>query len=152
MALVLQEKHRRSQAKAHGEFGVRLEPDADHSHALLGYTYLRTGHPFRAREHLREALRIDPSDADVEEAYLAADRATRWTYLPMYYWSLVIDRLPGKQFAVWIAVLILAQLLPRMGVPKVAVAVFLLAYFLFCVYTWIATPLTNAWIKMRPPR
>lgn len=152
LAVVLAERRQAVPAQSHGRYGVTLDPDSDRSHALLGYTYLATGHPFKARRHLREALRIDPDDLDVEEAFLDADRATRWIYLPMYYWSLLIDRLPGKQFAVWAGMIALVQILPRLGVSKEIVGIMALAYLAFCIYTWVATPLSNAWIKARPPR
>jgi tetratricopeptide (TPR) repeat protein len=152
LSIILAERRKTSPAVAHGTHGVALNPDNDNSHAMLGYTYLATGHPFKARSHLREALRIDPGNLDVEEAFQEADRATRWIYLPMYFWTLLIERLPGRQFAVWIGMVILLQLLPRAGVSAKLVLGLALTYIAFCLYTWIATPLTNAWIKIRPAK
>lgn len=152
LSTILAEKRQGHSAVAHGAYGVALDPDSDYSHAMLGYTYLSTGHPFKARAHLREALRIDPGDSDVEEAFHEADRATRWIYLPMYFWSLWIGRVPGLQFGVWIGAIILFQVLRRAGVSTQVVFALAMIYLLFCVYTWVATPLANLWIKMRPAR
>ncbi len=152
LSTILAEKRQSRPAVAHGAYGVALDPDSDYSHAMLGHAYLTTGHPFKARTHLREALRIDPGDSDIEAAFYEADRATRWIYLPMYFWTLWIERLPGQQFAVWIGAILLFQLMPRMGVPEGIALGFMLSYIAFCLYTWVATPLANAWIKLRPAR
>lgn len=152
LSMILAEKKQGRPAVAHGTFGVALDPDNDYSHAMLGYTYLATGHPFKARAHLREALRIDPGDTDVEAAFHEADRATRWIYLPMYFWSLLIERVPGQQFTIWIGAIILFQVLRQFGVSSLAVSTLAFSYLGFCVYTWVAAPLANAWIKMRPAR
>jgi tetratricopeptide (TPR) repeat protein len=152
LSVVLAEKRKAGSAVAHGTFGVALDPDSDYSHAMLGHTYLATGHPFKARTHLREALRIDPGDSDVAEAFYEADRATRWIYLPMYFWSLLMNRVPGLQFGVWIGMIILFQLLRRAGVSSQIVFALAMTYLVFCIYTWVATPLANLWIKMRPAR
>jgi Flp pilus assembly protein TadD len=151
LSVILAERKQAAPATMHGQLGVYVDPDSDHSHAMLGHTYLVTGRPFKARAHLREALRLDPSP-HAEEMFLAADRATRWTYLPMYFWSLWLDRIPGKQFAVWGAFIVLSQGMRSSGAPDGLRLGILGTYFLFCVYTWIAGPLTTAWIKMRPPR
>jgi hypothetical protein len=70
----------------------------------------------------------------------------------MYFWEVAVSRLPGKQFAVWGAVLVLVSLMRSMGVPKIVTAIFTLTYVLFALYTWVAGPLTSAWIRLRPPR
>lgn len=152
LSTILAEKRQGSQAVTHGAHGVALDPDSDYSHAMLGYTYLAAGHPFKARAHLREALRLDPADADVEEAFRNADRATRWIYLPMYFWSLWMERVPGLQFGIWIGAIVLFQLLRQLGVPDHIVLNLTLTYIGFCLYTWVATPLANLWIKIRPAR
>ena len=107
--------------------------------------------PFAAKRHLREALRLDPSDSEAEAAFLEADRATRWIYLPMYYWTLLVIRLPGRQFAVWGAVMAFAFLAPRFGLGDVRLAV-LGVYLVFAIYTWLALPLVKVWTRLRPPR
>lgn len=132
--------------------GLALEPDEEYSHASMGYACLSRGRPFAARRHLREALRLDPGDTDLEEAFLQADRVCRIVYLPMYYWSLGIAKLPGKQFAVWAGVMVAMFGATALGVPQGVIVPLLLAYLLLVVYTWVADPLTSLWIKLRPPR
>ena len=102
---VMADRGRRAAAKERGQRGVALAPESASDHDTLGRTYLRTGHPFRARRHFRESLRLEP-DEDTEEAFLEADHCCRVVYLPMYYYSLLIERLPGRQFALWILFLL----------------------------------------------
>ena len=150
MGVVLAERRRARQAATHARRGLALAPD-DMAHSAIGVTYLATGRPFLARSHLREALRQDPSDGDTEQAFLQADRATRWTYLPMYWSSLLLDRLPGRQFTLW-AVAIGATLALRAAGQELAAGILIFTYLGWVLYTWIAEPLTSAWIKLRPPR
>ena len=96
--------------------------------------------------------RVAPNDADLEEFWLEIDRCTRIVYLPMYYWSLLVDRLPGRQFAVWGAMTALALSAERFGLDKRAVGILFGSYILFCIYTWFATPLVKGWIKLFPPK
>ena len=147
LSMILAEKKDRA-AKHHGDQGLALEPDDDMSHYAKGIALFSSGHPFQARDHLREALRLDPSDG--EEMFLEADRACRWTYLPMYHWFQLTDRLPGQQFFVWGMVLVFVFAVGPFA-PRVVGAV-VLFYIAFCLYTWIASPLTSIWIRFFPPK
>ncbi len=138
-------------ARGHGDAALRFEPNESPSHRVQGINCLRTGHPFAAKRHLREAVRLDPSP-ETEALFLAADRSTRWCYLPMYYWTLVVGRLPGKQFTVWgifVATILGAQAL---GVNPRLLGVFSTIYISVCVYTWLAVPIVKAWTHWRRPR
>jgi tetratricopeptide (TPR) repeat protein len=151
LALVLTDREQKSaQAQGHGAHGLRLEPDSDFSHFAMGVHLYDSGRPFQAKRHLREALRLDPTP-DVENAFLEVDRATRWVYLPMYYWGLLIRRLPGRQFAVWGAFLVFIVLAPALGLAAIVPGV-AIGYIALCVYTWLAGPLVKLWVRWRPPR
>lgn len=138
------------QATRHGRTAVGISPLDQLPHLALGLHLLRTGRPFGAKRHLREALRLDPR-ADVEQAFLAADLATRWCYLPMYYWGLAVSRLPGRQFFVWGLFMALVYGGRSIGLGKYIGPV-AVAYLALVVYTWIATPLARAWVRWRPAR
>ena len=139
-------------AEGYATRGLALEPEETLSHAAMAHHLFQRGRPFAARKHLREALRVAPNDADLEEFWLEIDRCTRIVYLPMYYWSLLVDRLPGRQFAVWGAMTALALSAERFGLDKRAVGILFGSYILFCIYTWFATPLVKGWIKLFPPK
>ncbi len=139
-------------ADEHRTKALEANPDSAMVHIRVGASSLKSGRPFRARRHFREAMMIDPNFPGLEEAYQESDRFCRWTYLPMFYWTLVLERIPGRQFTFYLAFLVAAKGLPAMGVPDMVVAPILIGYLGFCVYTWIANPLTNLWLKWRPLR
>ena len=140
-------------ALQHGRQSVTLSPDEDDSHRSLGTAYLLGGRPFAARRHLREALRLNPDDSDLEEAFLEADRCCRWIYLPMYYWSLLLKKIPGQQFTLWVLVALSWVLIPHSEEkPSWPLLIIVGSYALFCIYTWFAGPLSRAWIRLLPPR
>ncbi len=136
----------------HARRGLRLEPEATLSHAAMAHRLYRRGRPFAAKRHLREALRVDPNDRDLEEFWLELDRCTRIVYVPMYYWSLLVDRVPGRQLGVWGAMVLLAVGANALGLDSAALGVVFGLYILICVYTWIAGPLVAGWIKLFPPK
>ncbi len=152
LSMLLAEKKEKRGAHAHGELGLELAPDEDLNHFTLGATYLQTGHPFKARRHLREALRIDPGDSGVEELYLHADRACRFVYLPFYFWSFVLERVPGQQFAVWFAFIALVQIMRVMDVDSGPATIAVGTYIAFVLYTWVADPIVSLWVKLVPPK
>lgn len=152
LAFLMAQQNRGERARAHGRQGLGLAPDEDHSHAALASAYVRSGRPFKARRHMREALRLDPSDEDLEQGFLEIDRCCRLVYLPMYHYSLLLDRIPGKQFTVW-GVFVAAYLGMRSaGVSDAIVLPVALGYAGFCIYTWLSEPLVRLWVKLFPPR
>jgi tetratricopeptide (TPR) repeat protein len=55
---------RRRQAREAAALALRLAPEASETHAAAGWIELRAGNLPRSREHLREALRVDPTNDD----------------------------------------------------------------------------------------
>ena len=151
LAMILAESNKQAKALQHGRRSLALAPDEDLGHLALGVTLLRGGRPFAARRHLREALRIDP-DADAEEMFLQADRCCRIVYLPMYYWSLVVDRIPGKNIGAWALFLVFLLGGRAVGVPELALTIGACLYIGMCLYSWVADPIVRGWIKLFPPK
>ncbi len=152
LTLVESERHEPRAAAHHAREGLRVAPTEAPSHAVEAARLLRSGHPFRARAAVREALSLDAGAEPLVELYLEIDRCCRWIYLPMYYWSLLVGRLPGGPVAVWFAFagFVLARHLLKLEHPAFGFAT--LAYIALVVYTWVADPLTNLWIRLRPAR
>lgn len=113
---------------------------------------LLAGRPFQARRLLRDALRLDPTSKELESAWLEADRCCRWLYLPAYYFGLLSERLPGKQFLVWAIFVGFLMTARQLQWPSQTWAPVALVYLAFCIYTWIADPLVKLWTKLVPPR
>ena len=152
LARVHGEKHQKGAAHHHGHRGLNLAPGDDVNHFAMGMALFETGHPFRARRHLREALRIDPSDEEVEEVFLHVDSCCRWIYLPMYYYSLAMERIPGRQLTLWGAFLVVVFGLPQLGVPEGVVNGIAITYIATCLYTWISGSLVKPWVRLFPPK
>ncbi len=152
IALVETQMDRIGPAHAAAAAGLALGPAEALAHASRGSAHLAGGHPFRARADFREALRLDPTNESFEEVFLLADTACRIVYLPMYYWSLVTDKLPGKQFAVWGLFIAFTLGASKLGLHMNVVAIVAFAYITLCVYTWIATPLVKVWMRIVPPK
>ena len=152
LALVMSEQREVKTALDSGSAGIGLAPDDEYSHFAQGIALYQSGHPFKARKHLREALRLDPGDEEIEEIYLEVDKACRWIFLPMYYWSHWIERLPGQQFFVWGVVLVAIYALQAAQVAPWIVTTLALSYLAFCIYSWFANFLVTRWVRFFPPR
>ncbi len=152
LADLLVTQNRIGEAGVHGDHSLALAPDQEGGHSAQGHAALAAGRPFQARRHYREALRLGPDDELTREAWLNADTCCRWIYLPMYYWSLMVERLPGLQFFVWGVMMLAFLLLPLLGVAKSSVGLLAIAYLVFVIYTWVSTPLLKVWTRIVPPR
>jgi len=152
LARLQSERGRMKPAETSARTAARLAPDATLSHLELGLVALRRGHPFRARRHFREALRQDPANTRIEAAWLEADKCCRVIYLPFYEWSLLVQRLPGRQFTLWGVMMGMVFAADALGAPRAAVGSASLAYVLLCLYTWIAPALVAGWLRIVPPR
>ena len=152
LALVLNEQKKREPAEAHGRHSLSLAPDDSAGHYVTGCTLLERGRPFAARRHLREALRLRPNDAGVEENFLLADRSCRIVGLPYYWYSLVLDRLPGANFGLWGLFIVGYFALKHFGAPPMVILVFAFTYISTCAYSWVANPIIDLWVKWFPPR
>jgi|GEM_PF-1630321 len=152
LSLIASERKAHREAHTHGDLALGRVPDAVSTHVVKGSACLRSGRPFGARRHFRAALRIDPTDDDVREMLVEADRCCRVFYLPAYYFGLVVDRLPGGPFALWGAFVLSMAVLSSVGADPRVIAVVVVGYPALCVYTWIASPITRLWMKIVPTR
>ena len=152
LALVESELKRRKEAESAGAKGLALAPDEEGNQAAMGLVYFQSGRPFAARKHLREAVRMDPGDEDIHELFLEADKACRPVYLPMYYWSLLLEKLPGQQFLVWGIMIVVIKVMSAQGVAPFWLGLVVFSYLGFCIYTWFAEPLAKLWIRIFPTK
>ncbi len=147
------ERKRQAAAQHESRQSARLAPQDTGSIFAMAVAASRSGHPFRARRLFREALALDPSHEDLEKAYLEADRQCRWIGLPHYFFSLVVDRIPGGSIGLWGLFMVALYSSRALGYGEhpvlIACAVF---YIGLCLYTWVADPLTRAWTKVVPPK
>ena len=151
LALVLSEGKQKLRALHHGKRSLAHAPEEDFGHLALGIALVRAGRPFAARRALREALRLDP-DPETEQLFLETDQCCRVVYLPMYYWSLALQRLPGKNIGAWALFMLFVFGGRAAGLPPAVIGVGTLLYVALCLYSWIAPFLVKVWVKWFPAR
>ncbi len=69
---------RRRLAREAAALALRLAPEASETHSAAGWIELRAGNLERSREHLREALRVDPTNADAARGLRLAGDGPRF--------------------------------------------------------------------------
>lgn len=149
-ASVLGEKNQRSESRQSSQKGTALEPGDAYSHYIRGHTLLADLKPFQARAAMREALAIEPNDEDYIEAFLEVDLCCRVVYLPYFFFSRLLARIPGNFITLWVAFIIITRVMVHMEVRDWIVGTVAFGYIGFVIYTWIAKPLVDFWVKLRP--
>ncbi|MEM7261241.1 MAG: tetratricopeptide repeat protein [Planctomycetota bacterium] len=150
LSLVQGERQQSRAARDSGEVAVGLAPDDDFPHYSMGLAYFRSGRLFKAKRHLREAARLDPEDEAVVESYELADWYSRWTAILFYYFGVAVGRIPGAQYTLWGTFVALVFVGPSLGLDPGLVNKIAYFYLAVVIYTWLATPITNLWVKLRP--
>ncbi len=126
-----------------------------HSHANLGWTYLRSGDLQQAEVHFREALRLDPN---LETARVGVLETLK-SKVPVYRWILgyffwIASKTAKWQIAILFGMYFAMRLLRGIIVAAPATTFILLpiiiCYGLFCATTWFAGPLSNALLVLHP--
>ncbi len=135
----------------HGSRGLTLEPSDAEAHLVQALALFQSGHPFRARAHLREALRIEPSP-HIEETFRGVDLMCRPPGLPLYGWSFIMERIPGQAITIWVVFIVALQLGRVLGLPPVLLASIGIGYLTLAIYTWIAHPIARLWVRVFPAR
>lgn len=134
LAGVLRDRFRLREAKQAAREALRLEPDNADWHGLLGSVYQQEGNVLMARRCYRRALRLDPSSQE-GLALGVMGPVGFWFSLPIVYWSLLSERLPGGNTAVAFLVSGLAVLAWLLHAPWL-VTLLLLAYLAMGLIMW----------------
>lgn len=137
-------------AAAAAATGLTLRPNKNVAHLSAGIAAFHRFRPFRARRLLREALRLDPEDASTQDAFREVDKNCRWPFVPYYWFTLVIKRVPGGVFGAWGVFVAFLYLSSAVGVPTPIRTVVAISYLLLCVYTWLTRPLMRLWVRLFP--
>lgn len=122
------------------------------THASVGYSALQKGEYDKAKDHFREALRIDPENEYARQGMLNAIRATNLYYrffLKYAFW------MEGLKPQVRWAVVIIGYLLMRtldsysgeMGAFKPVADLVVTLYMIFAISTWIINPVANIFLR-----
>lgn len=150
----------RSQGKAGAsveELKRSLQIDAEDatSHANLGWTYLQKGELDKAETHFREALRINPELDWARQGALETLKAK----VPIYRWILgyfiwMATKTAGMQWVIIIGLYfgykVIYVALAANPATQVFAYAFMALYLLFCVTTWFAGPISDAFLVLHP--
>jgi tetratricopeptide (TPR) repeat protein len=132
---------------------VRLEPERAETMAAQGWAYLEQNKVPEAMQAFREALRIEPNMEWARQGILHAMRARNPLYGLMLKYFLWMSKKKGKfQWAFVVGAYLLMQGL-RIASDKYPaldpyVMPILIAYFLFCIFSWIAVPFFNLILRL----
>jgi tetratricopeptide (TPR) repeat protein len=132
---------RRREAREAAGFALHLAPDASASHASAGWIELRGGNLETSREHLREALRMDPMNDDAARGLrLAGDG-------PRFCAALVVQVEEWRWPLAGVAVVFAAELAALAA--RGALGAFVLGYS-FAVLAALEGAML--WVRLRHPR
>ncbi len=128
---------------------LQNNPNNALAHAQTGWTCLHRDNPAQAREHFREALRLDPESDWARDGMLEALKTRSPFYRIMLRYFLWMSRLRSRvQWGIILAIWVVAQGLGSIGdrSPAAAMVVHILLglYFIFLYLTWVAQPLSDA--------
>jgi tetratricopeptide (TPR) repeat protein len=128
-------------------------PENAFSHANQGWNLLHAGNRTKALEHFREALRLDPTMDFARAGIVEALKSKNWFYALMLRYFLWMARLStGVQWAVVLGGYFGYQVLREVSAknPHLApwIRPLLVAYVIFAVMTWIASPLFNLMLRL----
>ncbi len=134
---------------------LKRNPMNPNTHASVGYNALKKGEHAKAKEHFREALRIDPNNEYARQGMLQAIRATNPYYrlfLKYVFWMQGLK--PQVRWAVIIIGYLLVQALNRyaddMGAFAPVAEGVIVLYLVFAISTWIIGPVSNIFLKFHP--
>jgi len=128
-------------------------PDDPYTHANQGWALLHQGDPFKAMEHFREALRLNP---ELEWARLGIVEALK-ARNPIYRWMLAyflwMARLPsqvrvGLMLGAFVGNQVIGNLATQVPLLAPILWPLLFAYFGFVLMSWLAYPLFNLLLRL----
>ena len=128
-------------------------PDDAWTHANQGWALLHQREPYKALEHFREALRLEPGNewarAGIVEAMKARNTVYRWM-LAYFLWMARLP--PNVQWALVIGFLVVQQVVARTARNSPALAPYLwplfYCYVAFVLMSWLASPLFNLLLRL----
>jgi tetratricopeptide (TPR) repeat protein len=144
---------RRNEAGATLAGALQRNPHDAMTHANQGWTLLNSGDHKAALVHFREALRIDPNLEWAKAGIVESMKARNIIYRVMLRYFLFMARMSGgMQWGIIIGLYVGQQVLFQLGESHPAFAPFvlpiILAYMVFALLTWLASPMFNLMLRI----
>jgi Tfp pilus assembly protein PilF len=152
-AMALTKLGRTEEANATIASTLARDPEDAFSHANQGWNYLHQRNPQKAREHFREALRLDPESDYARDGMVEALKSKNIVYALMLRYFLLMSRLSKRaQWAVVLGGYFGYQILRGVADKNPALAPWitpmLVVYIVFALLTWISVPLFNLLLRL----
>jgi Tfp pilus assembly protein PilF len=143
---------RAAAAQTMGEALAR-RPDDAWTHANQGWALLHQHEPYKALEHFREALRLEPGNEWARAGIVEAMKARNFVYRWMLAYFLWMARLPPNvQWMLIIGLFIGNRVIAGIARSSPHLAPFLwpvlYLYIGFVLMTWLAEPLSNLVLRL----
>jgi tetratricopeptide (TPR) repeat protein len=151
-AMALERLGRTEEAVISSAETLARDPDNAGSHAAHGHTLLNAGRHKEAQVAFREALRLNPSNEFARDGMMNALNSRSVIFRSIYRYYVWISRLGQKAgmmliFGAWVLVQGLNSLADSVPAIRQFVNPILIAYVLFAVMSWVATPLFNTFLR-----
>lgn len=133
---------------------LAINPEDDFTHTNVGWHYLETGKHKTARQHFREALRINPNNSRARQGYKESLKAKLLPYRWMLMFSLWLSA-KSKQarwatiIVIWVSIRLLSTLSSAAGAETFAVALLVL-YLVFVIFSWVGASMANIVLLLSP--
>lgn len=152
-AMALVKLGRKDQAEGVIADALRREPDNPLTHANHGWTMLEQGRVREAKDHFREALRLNPNLDFARSGMLEALKAGNPAYRVLLGYFLWMAKLsPTARWGVIIGLYVAFRLLRGVGRMSPELAPYVLpvvvVYVLFAVFTWLGVPVFNLVLRL----
>ncbi len=152
-AMVLVKLGRKQEAGATIAIALARDPEHALSHANQGWTLLHRGQHQNALEHFREALRLDAHLDWARAGIVEALKARHFLYsLLLRYFLWMSNLSPQGQCFIILGAVLVYKLLEALTEHNPTLAPWirpiLIAYILFAISTWLASPLFDLLLRL----
>ncbi len=131
---------------------LKNNPMNPNTHATVGFSELEKGNIKKAKEHFREALRLDPNNEFARNGMLHAIKSTNLYYrlfLKYIFWMQSLR--PNVRWAViiigYLMIRGLDTISESLGSLAPIAGIFVWLYVIFAVSTWIIGPVSNLFLR-----
>lgn len=134
---------------------VANNPDSSYAHATRGWALLQQGRHREAADAFREALRLEPTNEMARVGMIQALNSQYLVFRLVFRFYSFLGRLSGSmQWIVIIGLFVGMRLLRGLANANPAWKPYIIPisglYMAFCLFSWIATPLFNTFLRFHP--